>query len=415
MTKKAIVFPGQGSQYVGMGKKLCENFKTASDVFDQASEALSLDMKKMCFEGEKSELTLTYNAQPAILTTSVAMFRVFMEEEGVTPDLMAGHSLGEISALTCAGAINFSDAVKIVRRRGEFMQQTIAPELGSMVAVLTRDIDKLEEVCRSVSGKEGIASISNFNSITQTVISGNRNAVDQVVTILEKEDIKVSRLNVSAPFHCELMQPAAELFKEELAKYTFNDLEYSVLSNVTAKPYGGKEDIVENLTAQIVMPVQWVNCMIYAKMLTVQYAVELGPGNVLKNMMKGITSDLPTYSYDNPSEIIALKKYIQNKYIPFLSRSLGISAATRNFNWDEETYRKGVIEPYNHINDIQQLIEREDRVATSEEMQLAIEMLLKMFRTKKTPRDEQIARFKQLFNDSGTQGLFKDFDYSMIN
>lgn len=414
MQKKAFVFPGQGSQYVGMGKKWCENFKTASEVFEEASEALSFDLKKMCFEAEKSELTLTYNAQPAILTTSVAMYRVLMEEEGITPDLMAGHSLGEISALTCAGAIDFADAVKIVRKRGELMQQTVAPELGCMVAVSTRDVEKLEDICKSVSGPDGIAGISNYNSRTQTVISGHRHAVDQAVKILEEDQIKTSQLNVSAPFHCSLMQPAAELFREELAQYSFYNLKYPVLSNVTAKPYQSKKDIVENLTAQIVMPVQWVNCMIYAKMAMVQYAVELGPGNVLKNMIKNIVSDIPFFSYDNPSDVTALKKHIQNSYIPFLSRSMGICAATRNFNWDAEEYRKGVIEPYNQISELQQLIEAEGRDATREEMQQAIEMLLKMFRTKKIQRDEQIARFKELFRDTNTEALFQDFDYSAI-
>ncbi|HEU4962703.1 MAG TPA: ACP S-malonyltransferase [Bacilli bacterium] len=414
MLKKAFVFPGQGSQYVGMGKKLCENYKTASDLFDEASDALSLDLKKMCFEGEQSELTLTYNAQPAILTTSVAMFRVCMEEEGIKPDLMAGHSLGEISALTAAGAIEFADAVKIVRKRGEFMQQAVPPELGSMVAVSTRDVEKLEAICRSVSASGGVVSISNYNSRTQTVVSGDRQAVDEVVKILEEEQIKASRLNVSAPFHCSLMQPAAEQFQQELANYTFHDLQYPVLSNVTAKPYQGKEDIVGNLTAQIVMPVRWVECMWYAKMAMMQYAVELGPGKVLKNMMKGIASDIPFYGYDNAADIETLKKRIKMSILPFLSRSMGISAATRNANWDAQAYRKGVIEPYNRISELQQLIEQEGREATREEMQQGIEMLLTMFETKKVPRDEQIVRFKELFQDSGTEELFQDFDYEAI-
>lgn len=414
MRKKAFVFPGQGSQYIGMGKKLVENFKPASDVFEEANEALSFDLRKLCFEGDKSELTLTYNAQPAILTTSVAMFRVLMAEEGITPDLMAGHSLGEISALTAAGAIDFADAVKIVRKRGEFMQQAVPPLLGSMIAVMTRDVENLEDICRSVSGPSGIASISNFNSRTQTVISGNRHTVDQVFKILEEQQIKSSQLNVSAPFHCALMEPAAEMFKQELANYTFHDLKYPVLSNVTAIPYQGKEDIVENLAAQIVMPVRWVDCMTYAKMAMVQYAVEIGPGNVLKNMMGGIYSDIPFYCYDNPANVAALKKRIEKSYIPFLSRCLGISAATRNYNWNGEEYRKGVIVPYNRINELQQHIEKEGRTANLEEMQQGMEMLLMMFQTKKTPLDEQVARFKELFRDSGTEALFHDFDYHAI-
>jgi len=415
MVKKAFVFPGQGSQYIGMGKKLCENFKIASDIFEETSEILSVNMKKMCFEGERSELTLTYNTQPAILTTSVAMFKVCMEEEGVVPDIMAGHSLGEISALTCADAIKFSDAVKIVRKRGKFMQEAVASEIGSMVAILSRDVEKIEDVCKSVSGINGIINISNYNSRTQTVISGDRNAIDKAVEILSDENIKIKHLNVSAPFHCPLMQPAAELMKKELEKYTFSDPVYPVLSNVTAKLYKGKEDIIENLTSQIVMPVQWVNCMVYFKMAMIEYGIEIGPGNVLKNIMKTNVPNIEFYAYDNVSDVMVLKKYIKNSYIPFLSRSMGIAVSTRNKNWNVEEYREGVIEPYNKINELQQLIEKEEREANLDEMQQAINMLLSMFKTKKTSHDEQISRFKELFCDTGTEALFKNFDYSVIS
>ncbi|MCY9517594.1 ACP S-malonyltransferase [Paenibacillus apiarius] len=414
MMRKAFYFPGQGSQYVGMGKTLCENSKIASDVFAEASDALSLDLKKLCFEGDQANLTLTHNAQPAILTTSVAMFRVLMDRHMIKPDLMAGHSLGEITALTCAGAIDFADAVRIVRKRGELMQEAIAPEAGCMVSVLMRDVEKLEHICHSVTQSNEVVSISNYNSRTQTVISGHRTSVDQVVNVLNEEGIKSVYLNVSAPFHCSIMQPVATLFEEELNKYRFNNFTIPVLSNVTAKPYLGSEDIIPNLTAQIYTPVRWVDCMLYAKKYMIKYGVEVGPGHVLKKLMNNIFGDTPVFAYDHIDDIEKLEKYIQDTAIPFLSRCLGIFAATRNKHWDSEQYQRGVIEPYNKLSALQSEIEKEGRAATEEEMQQAITMLLMMFKTKQTSREEQIERLKELFRDSNTETMFEHFDYNAI-
>lgn len=414
MIRKAFYFPGQGPQYIGMGKQLCENSKIASDVFEEASDALSLDLKKLCFESDPANLTLTYNAQPAILTTSVAMFRVLMDKQMIKPDLMAGHSLGEITALTCAGAINFADAVKIVRKRGELMQEAITPEAGCMVSVLMRDVEKLEDICQSVTKSNEVVSISNFNSRTQTVISGHRNSVDHVVSMLNEEGVKSVYLNVSAPFHCSIMQPVATLFEEELSKYRFADFTIPVLSNVTAEPYHGSEDIIPNLTAQIHRPVRWVDCMLYAKKYMIQYGVEVGPGHVLKNLMNNIFGDTPIFAYDHNDDIERLEKHIINTSTPFLSRSLGIIAATRNNNWDSEQYQRGVIEPYNKLSALQSEIQKEGRTATEDEMKLAITMLLMMFKTKQTSREEQIARLKELFRDSNTETIFEHFDYNEI-
>ncbi|SFS08561.1 malonyl CoA-acyl carrier protein transacylase, partial [Anaeromicropila populeti] len=200
MEKRAFLFSGQGAQYVGMGKRICEKSKTAREVFDEASEALGYDLKKMCLEGSKEELTLTYHAQPAILTVSTAMYRICLEE-GIRPDIMAGHSLGEISALTCAGGIAFRDAVRIVRKRGEFMQEAVPVDKGRMIAAGTREAEKLEEICKNASREGRKAVISNYNSRTQYVVSGDKKAVEEVAEKLEAEGIRVSYLNVSAPFH----------------------------------------------------------------------------------------------------------------------------------------------------------------------------------------------------------------------
>lgn len=410
MIKKSFLFPGQGSQYIGMGKKLYEKYEIAKKTFDEADDALSFSLSDMCFSGDIKELTLTKNAQPAILTTSVAMFRV-LRERNIVPDILAGHSLGEISALTCAGAIPFEDAVCLARKRGELMQEAVPQGVGAMAAVMTRDIDKLRELCDRFSS-EGSVSISNYNTRTQQVISGDVNAVNKAVEQLTQENIKTKLLNVSAPFHCQLMKPAAEKFREELENYKFGELKYPVLSNVNAMPYAGTEAIVDNLVAQIYSPVLWADSMTYLKKYMTNYCVEVGPGRVLKNMMKTNISDIPVYTFDGEED--ELFDYIEKSYFPFVSRAMGIAVATKNTNWDDEEYNKGVIAPYNEMKNIQTKVEKENRKATVDEMKRTIELLLKIFATKKTPFEEQKSRFEELFADSGEQELFKDYDFSTI-
>ncbi len=400
---------------MGMGKKLCENFKVASDIFDEASESLSEDVKKLCFESSLEELTLTKNAQPAILTVSMAMYHTWLQEIGIMPDMVAGHSLGEITALTCAGAINFADAVKIARKRGEFMQEAVEPGKGLMAAVKTRDVNRLKRMCEEVSNGNEIVSISNYNSGVQTVISGDKSAVEKILDLLSKEDIKATLLNVSAPFHCPLMQKAADKLEEELQKYHFEELRHTVISNVTASPYQGKKQIISNLKEQLVLPVQWVNSMKYLKKTMVRYCIELGPKSVMKDMMKKNIADIPVLSYDVEKDANGARQYIDSLYVPFLSRAMGLAVATRNSNWDSVAYEKGVVEPYNKVQKIQQLIEDENRTATEDEMQEGINMLRSVFKTKLVTEDEQIERFKELFQDSGTVKLFENFQVPTMN
>ncbi|MBP5223364.1 MAG: ACP S-malonyltransferase [Lachnospiraceae bacterium] len=406
MIKKAFLFPGQGVQYMGMGKVLCQNFKAAAEVFEEAGDSLGMDIGKLCFDSSLEDLTLTENAQPAILTVSTAMYRVYLNEIGVRPDIMAGHSLGEISALTCAGAIQFKDAVKLARMRGKFMQEAVKKGEGMMAAVQIRDIEKLRGICEELQGKNEQVSISNYNTGIQTVIAGTRSGVSKAMEILEKDGIKSTELNVSAPFHCPLMQPAADRFKEELGKYRYSDPDCIVLSNVTGQPYTGKEAVSDNLFRQIISPVQWTASMTYLKRSMVRYCLEIGPKHVLREMMKKNIADIPVFSLDEEEDIKAAKQYIEKAYIPFLARVMGIAVATKNNNFNDQEYADGVIAPYMKIQKLQTEIENEKRKATDEEMNLAIEMLKKIFATKKVSEEEQKERFRQLFNETGTEEKF---------
>ena len=412
MIKKTFLFPGQGAQYVGMGKKLCEKYEIAKRTFDEADEVLGFSLSNMCFNGDITELTKTQNAQPAILTVSVAMFRVLLEKN-IVPDILVGHSLGEISALTCAGAIPFADAVRLARKRGELMQEAVPHGEGAMAAVMTRDIEMLKNLCDEISSEgKGIVSIANYNSHTQQVISGNVGAVNSAVEKLKVDNIQTKLLNVSGPFHCMIMKPAADKFSEILATYNFGELKYPVLANINALPYAGTSDIKDNLTAQIFNPVRWTDSMTYLKKAMTNYCVEVGPGHVLKNMMKTNVSDIPVYAFDSDED--KLYQHVERTYFPFVSRAMGIAVATKNINWDEESYNKGVVEPYNEMKILQAKIENEGRKANEDEMKKTIKLLHKIFVTKGTPIDEQKSRFFELFADSGQQIFFKDFDINSI-
>ncbi len=401
MKKKACLFPGQGAQYIGMGKALCEQSKTAQMIFEQASDALALDLKKLCWEGDIATLTLSKNAQPAILTTGYAMYRVCTEELGLRPDAMAGHSLGELTALTCADAMDFSDAVRLVQKRGELMH--LQNTDGAMFALMTREIEQIEELCRQETDETGTVSISNYNSNVQTVISGHRSKVQRVVDALSAQDVKCRELNVSAPFHCALMEPAAQAFKAVLADYKFRKPTLPVLSNVTALPYETAEEIPEKLVKQMVAPVQWVKSMKWLRRANVEYCVELGPGHVLQSLMKRNYSEIKVFAYDEPGESDKLKAYVEASYIPFLSRCMGLAVSARNTCWDNEQYRQGVILPYNRLRSMQDQVEAEARKATEEEMLEGARLLKTILDTKGCPQAEQAERFADLLADTGME------------
>lgn len=407
----AFLFPGQGSQYVGMGRELCETYPIARQTFEEANDALGFDLQKLCFGGEIQELTRTENTQPAILTVSVAAFRVFMEQNQITPEFTAGHSLGEYSALVCAGALRFADAVQLVQKRGKYMQEAVPVGAGSMMAVMNIERSIVEEVCQEVSTTEQLVVPANYNSAQQIVISGHTDAVAQAGERLQTFGATVKMLNVSAPFHSPLMQEVAERMRVELEKCSLGTMRWPVISNVTALPYRVTDQLVEQMVQQIVKPVRWHESMEYIARQGVTKALEIGPKTVLKNLLKASIPGIEVLPLETPVDLEKVLSFLPKPDLGrVISKCMAVIVATRNRNWNQDEYRKGVIEPYRKLQQLHTELEKSGQTPTSEQALVALEIVKTVFHTKQVPVEEQIARFEEIFNLTGTWENFKDFE-----
>ncbi|TJY43224.1 ACP S-malonyltransferase [Cohnella pontilimi] len=288
MGKIAFVFPGQGAQAVGMGKDAYEQFEDARSVFDRADAVLGFPLTKLVFEGPEEELRLTANTQPALLAASVALLEVY-KKQGVKPDFVAGHSLGEYSALVAAGVLDFEDAVRLVRARGQFMEQAVPAGQGGMAAVLGAEREPLEALCRDVSSAVGLVELANVNCPGQIVVSGSAEGVAAVVERGKEAGAKrVIPLEVSGPFHSSLMQPAADRLAGELAKAEFRNTSVPVVANVTAQPVTSGEEIRGLLVKQVVSPVLWEDTVRRLLAEGVDTFVEIGSGTVLAGLIRKV-------------------------------------------------------------------------------------------------------------------------------
>ncbi len=304
MSKIAFVFPGQGSQTVGMCKAFYDQYPVVKRVFEEADEALGFSITKMCFEGPEDQLRLTYNTQPAILTASTACAAV-LKEHGVSCEVAAGHSLGEYSALVNAGALEFADAVRIVRKRGQFMQEAVPVGEGSMAAILGLESEQIVEICRNVEAESGEAvQAVNFNCPGQVVIAGAVGAVNKAIEALKAAGAKRAiLLPVSAPFHSTLMQPASERLAEVLAPITIHDAKFPVVANVTAKEVTSGAEIKELLVKQAAMPVLWETSVHHMVAGGVDTFVEVGPGKVLTGFTKKIAKGMTALNVEDPESL----------------------------------------------------------------------------------------------------------------
>ncbi len=304
MSKIGFIFPGQGAQEVGMGQELYNEYPEIADFFDRSEKILNLDLKRICFEGPEFDLNLTENTQPALFTMSAAIDS-YLKNQGIIPDLVAGHSLGEYSALTSAGAIDFEENLKLVRQRGQAMEEALPAGLGTMAAIIGLDIDTIEDICSKVVG---VCEIANINTPNQIVISGEKEAIATAMDRLNNAGAKkVVELSVSGPFHSSLMEPAVTRLKSVIKNVEIKDADIPIISNATAEKIIENNKIEENLVAQLTSSVRWVESINLMIEEGVDTFVEVGSGRVLKGLLRRIDRSVDCYSTRNVKD---LKKVI---------------------------------------------------------------------------------------------------------
>ena len=301
---KAFVFPGQGSQYPGMGKDLVDEFDEARQVFQEADEALGFSLSRLCFEGPQEQLRLTEKTQPAMLTVSIALLRILEKREQV-PDFVAGHSVGEYAALVAAGGLDFQDAVRLVHQRGRFMQEAVSVGEGAMAAVMGLELTDIENICREAALGE-VVSPANINSADQIVISGHYQAVERAIELARAQGArKVVTLPVSAPFHCQLMKPAEERLSQVMEEISFLDLKVPLVNNLEAREVKSAGEAREGLIRQVSSPVLWSESVERLVEAGVSNFLEVGPGKVLRALIRRIAPSVKVFSVGNREQVEA--------------------------------------------------------------------------------------------------------------
>jgi [acyl-carrier-protein] S-malonyltransferase len=298
----AFLFPGQGSQFAGMGKALADAYPSARQVFEEADQALGFALSKLCFEGPDDDLKLTQNTQPAMLTVSMAALSA-LRDNGFAPDYVAGHSLGEYSALVAAGGLQFADAVRLVRKRGQYMQEAVAPGVGAMAALLKLPEGKLDAILQEAAQGE-IVTAANLNSPDQIVIACHAAAVNRAVELAKAAGAKRAvLLPVSAPFHCPLMKPAQERLAADLNAIAFSDLRVPLINNWQAREIGSAADARQGLYEQVPNPVRWMDSIRYLAGQGVGRFIEVGAGSVLTGLLRNIDPALKGSKFGEPADL----------------------------------------------------------------------------------------------------------------
>ncbi|MGG4217924.1 ACP S-malonyltransferase [Paenibacillus jamilae] len=406
MNRIALLFSGQGSQYVGMGAAWYDSFLEADRIFEEAADILGYDLKTLCMKGPISQLSKTFYTQPAILTISIIAFRLYMHEVGIVPEFSAGHSLGEYSSLVSSGVLSFGDALRLVQERGRIMEEASKADLGCMVAVRGADLHLLEELCEHFTVNSQPVTIACYNSTYQYVISGHHASVAAVARQLEQQGGQITHLQVSGPFHSPLMQQAADLLALELQKYTFSEPLWPIISNVTALPYTDVNSIRQGLYLQMIRPVRWVQTMKYMEKHGVKQGIELGPRTVLKNLAKETKAAFEVLSLDRNLDRIALQHRFSLR--DWVKTVLAQAISTPNTNWNEDEYQRGVILPVRRLEELLKSIELGSSSSAYEQRHEALECIRLILQTKQVTAREKEEVLDLLRRDQ--DGAISDFN-----
>jgi [acyl-carrier-protein] S-malonyltransferase len=384
-----------------MGKEFYQQYPSVREAFEEAGDILKKDFAKMCFDAsQKKELDLLENSQCALLTVSYATYRIYEQEIGIKPDYCVGHSLGEYSALCCAGAIRFGDALQLVRDRGLIIKEVSAALDGTMMWVINLDRAVVEDTCREMQQKEEKVYISAYDSPTQVSISGIRDSVIKAAKDLENKGAIVYPLKMSGPFHSPLMSEAAARMEAVLKQFRYTQPRYPVIANRNARLYEGPETVVENLSQQLVSPIRWQDSILYLAEQGVATAVEIGPKDVLKFLVQKNSDALRTFTLDNNDDLARLKKGLlleEDEFIPLIGKCLGVAVGTRNRNFDPEEYRERVIKPYRQLEALYEKLLSNGKQAAGSQVKDAVQTLQAILDGKKIPVPEHQREITRLF------------------
>lgn len=418
MRKLALLFPGQGSQYIGMGKDLVNLYPIVNNTFVDASEVLGRDITALCFESSPEILTQTENAQIAILAMNVALFRQFEADFGMMPSAVAGHSLGEYAALVASRVLSFPDALRLVEQRAKLMAEAAANRQGAMLAVIGADKDLVTKSCEQVSSGEAIVTPANFNTGDQVIVSGTADGIEAIQSLFNDLNIKNQRLRVSGAFHSPLMKSAADQFAHEIEKYSFGEPVCPVISNVTGLPYKDATEIKKLLVDQLVSPVCWKQTMDYIQNACISLALELGPGAVLKKLAKHHYA-VETLSYDLKADREHFGTIVMNRseraqfnleqHINVFNKCMAVAVSTRNTNDDIQAYEKGAVQPYNTLKAL-----NEAGDITVDTARQALVLLKTILDTKGVSYHEQHQRFNQVADEVQLNTLIPDFSVTEL-
>lgn len=416
MKRIAVLFSGQGSQYVGMGKRLYERDAASRAMFDAASSVLDIDLKHLCFDGNPEELNQTENTQPALLLCAVLDYRHFHARTGIAPKFFAGHSLGELSALVAAQALSLEDGLRLARARGLAMSRSGTSEglKTGMHAVTKIERRLVEEICQSIPGFKQQFVIANFNAPNQCVLSGSIAVMEKAGEQLKKAGGNIIPLKVSGPFHSPYMAQAAQEFADVLHSVKMQAPKIPVIANVNAQAHGEPAQIVQSLLQQITSPVMWNDSMQLLRSEGIDVYLEAGPRAVLKKLVLSNVAGAQAFALDEEDDQPGIEKAFafdlrQMRERPSLiGKCMAVAVATKNSNWDDSAYQQGVVEPYRTLQTMQEKIEREGVEASLADMQQALDLLNRIFDTKGTGVEERAWRWNQILQTSGMQQHLQD-------